>query len=88
MNDGAPLDRAAWADLVAAHAALETLQGDTAFLLSQLLETLTAAAADHHIYQPRAAALRTAAVELLHQQADVLGDLERAIAALEPADDA
>ncbi len=81
------MDRDTWADLVATHAALAALQSHAAFLLSQLLETLTAAAADHHIYQPRAAALRTEAAELLRQQADVLGDLERAIAAVEPPDD-
>ncbi len=81
------MDRDAWADLVATHAALAALQSHAAVLLSQLLQTLTAAAADHHIYQPRAAALRTAAADLIRQQAEVLSDLERAIAAVEPPDE-
>ncbi len=82
------MNRDAWSDLVAAHAALETLQENTATLLSRLLDALTVGAVGLPGHVRRAAALRTEAADLLRQQADVLGDLERAIAALEPADDA
>ncbi len=82
------MDRDAWADLVAAHTALESLHGAADDLLPQLLDALAEAAAGQPVPPARVAAWRTAATELLNEHATVLDDLERMIAALEPPADA
>ncbi len=82
------MNRAAWPGLVAARAALETLHSGAAVLLPQLLDPLTEAAARHPGHLARVTEWHTAAADLLSQQDDVLGDLERAIAAVESPNDA
>ncbi len=82
------MDRAAWAELVAAHTALESLHSAADDFLPQLLDALAEAAAGQPIPPARVTAWRTAAAELLREHATVLGDLERMIAAAEPPEEA
>ena len=78
------MDRLAWDDAVAAHTALLALHDRALVLVTRLLSQASRAA----VYSPdvleEVAATRTEIRVLLKQQADVLADLERAIAALEP----
>ncbi len=78
------MDRDAWSELVAAHAALDALHSGAAALLPQFLDALTDAAASNPGQLQQVTEWRTAATTFLQQHADVLADLERAITAVEP----
>jgi hypothetical protein len=81
-------DRLAWDDTVAAHTALLALHDQALMLVTRLLSQASRAAAYSPDVLEEIAATRTEICVLLEQQADALADLERAITALEPDDDA
>jgi hypothetical protein len=82
------MDTDAWHRLVTAHSELEATADATAVFIKGLLSQLTIAAGGHPDQLARAQAAATTATSLLLEMDAGLRDLENAILALEPDDDA
>jgi hypothetical protein len=76
----------AWDDLVAAHATLAEIHARTSNYIADVLDGFTEACVTHPTRLARVVKLRTEGAELLGQVEDALAELEAAIEALAPAD--